>query len=95
MTTYPIIANCNFESRDDDDGKAIHAARLAVEARLVDDADLIGALDELESILEECGDKADVQSGDIMDSAERDVVDAWTKEVQASVEADRQSRYVD
>lgn len=50
---YRIIRNCNFESRDDEIGQAIHAARKAVEAQRTDDAELIDALDMLEETLAE------------------------------------------
>lgn len=78
MTTYPIIANCNFESRDDAEGKAIHAARKAVETGRCRDAALIEALDDLESVLTDHADGGSERAVRICNEAERVVVTAWT-----------------
>ena len=52
-TTYGIIGNCNFESRADATGRAVHAAVRAVEHGRCNDGDLVSALDSLEATLEE------------------------------------------
>jgi hypothetical protein len=91
--TYPIIANCNFETRDDERGRAIHAARKAAEAGLTTDADLLAALDALEETLTE---HAESQYADGMEAcrvAERGVESAWTPAVQHAAEEARQDRY--
>ena len=49
--SYPIIANCNYESADSAADAMIHEARKAVEAGLTQDDDLIEALDALKSKL--------------------------------------------
>ena len=52
---YPLIANSNYESRDDATGLAVHEAHKAATRQYLwcDDADLIEALDSLESWIEE------------------------------------------
>lgn len=77
MNTYPIISNCNFESRDDARGKAIHAARLALEAGLSADSDLLDAMDSLEDTLAEHAESSDVDSVDACRAAEREVERAY------------------
>lgn len=94
-TAYAIMANCNFESRDDACGKAIHAARKALESGLTDDAALTEAMDRLEETLGDFADESDVESVNKCRGAERAVEDAWTDEVQTSVEEARTARYVD
>ena len=94
MTSYPIIANCNFETRDDAEGKAIHEARKAVESGLTDDADLLSALDALEAVLTEHADNGSVSSVALCDDAEQAVVAAWTADVQAACDRTRSERYV-
>lgn len=91
--TYPIIANCNFESRDDETGRAIHEIRKAIEAGLVDDESLAYAMDGLESTLEDHADSGSDRSVALCREAESDVLRAWTSEVQASVEEARLVRY--
>lgn len=96
MTTnsYPIIANCNFESRDDDEGRAIHEARKAAESGLTEDADLIEALESLEETLAEHAESGSEVSVKACEAAEAAVVAAWTDEVQAAADRVRESRYV-
>lgn len=74
---FPIIANYNFESRDDQRGKDVHAARLAVERNAMTDADLIAALESLESTLEESADKDDMESVRNCRAAELEVAAAF------------------
>jgi len=97
MTSYPITANCNFESRDDACGVAIHAAREAVESGLTDDTSLIESLDDLETVLMECADKDDVASRERCRGAECAVHACWTEETQEAVYLASQApnRYVD
>lgn len=83
---FPIIANCNFESRDDARGKAIHAARKAAEAGLTDDAALLDALQSLEETLGEYAEKGDRQSIQECRAAESQVLRCWTDWVQAEIE---------
>lgn len=92
-TTYGIIANCNFENRDDAAGKAIHAARKAVESRLTTDAELVAALDSLEETLAEHAESGDVNSVEACREAEAAVVAAYTLEVRAEIESTREARY--
>lgn len=93
MHKYPIMANCNFESRDDDQGKAVHAARVAVEAGFTSHGVLVDALDALETTLAEYADQGDPVSVDICEAAEMAVVNAWTEEVQSDIADARQAEY--
>ena len=80
MSSYPIISNCNFESRDDEQGIAVHKARLAAECGKVDDElELLVRLDDLESILHHHADKDDAESVTKCRDAEEDVYSAWTR----------------
>lgn len=74
--SFPIIANCNFESRDDE-GKAIHKARKAMESGTCDWPTLFDALEDLEDTLYEHADSGDEKSVKLCASAERAVVAAW------------------
>lgn len=74
---YPITANCNFESRDDAEGKAIHAARKAVEAGRIKDANLIEAMDALEETLTDHADSGSRESVELCAKAEARVVAAY------------------
>lgn len=79
MTSYPTIANCNYESADDD---TIHRARLAAENLAGSPDDLDDALRALESALDdeltESGDHRRGQvSAEIIDSAEADVISTY------------------
>lgn len=94
-TNYPIVANCNFESRDDERGRTVHAARKAVEAGLTDDADLIAALDGLEDTLAEYAETDNTIATEACRGAERAVADAWTAGVREAVEAARIARFID
>jgi ClpP class serine protease len=91
MTTYPIIANCNFSSRDDEQGKAIHAARQAVEAGLTDDAGLIDALGDLEDTLAEYAESDSVTAVQDCRYHEAAVLTAWNV-VREQIEAERNVR---
>lgn len=90
--SFPIIANCNFESRDDEQGKAIYKAWKAAEAGLTDNEALFDALDELDTVLAEHADSDNVLSIEACREAEEAVVKAWTEEIQEEVESARQSR---
>lgn len=91
-TDYPIIANCNYESADDD---TIHRIRIAVDKGLTDDEALVEALDDLEETLEEHAESADMLSTQACERAEAAVLAAWTDEVRAAVEAAQRARYRD
>ena len=101
QTQYPTIRNSNFESLDAEDACApIHDARLAVDGNLTDDSDLIGALDNLEVALEdEVTESGELRRGavseEILETAEGEVLAAWTDAVQEDVLAEQQSRYRD
>ena len=94
MTDYPIVANCNFESRDDQDGKDIHEARKAIDAGLTDDVNLVEAMEELEEALTEHADRVyvmhlpnitDVFYGrDVGYNIERVVLDKATEAISAT-----------
>jgi hypothetical protein len=78
-TTYPTIANCNYESDDDD---TIHRARLADENLLDSPEALTEALEVLETVLDEelteGGEHRRGQlSAEAIDSAEADVISAY------------------
>jgi hypothetical protein len=75
--SYPITGNCNFESRDDAIGRAIYAARKAVESGHVNDADLIVSLDNLEDTLSEYAERGDKKAVRACREAESAVSDAW------------------
>lgn len=75
--SYPITRNCNFESRDDAEGKAIHAARKAVESGRCDWPCVIDAMDDLEDVLIQHADSGSEQSVRLCTEAERPVVDAF------------------
>jgi hypothetical protein len=95
MTTYLMIPNCNFESRDDDTGRAIHQARQAVESGLTDDASLVAALDALEETLRNHADDGCMDAVEACRDAEQAVAAAWTPATQDAVEEARVARYVD
>lgn len=87
---YGIIHNCDYESSD-----PIMQACDAVEAGLTDDADLVAALDALEEKLgEHAGDGYAYAIGACR-YAEGEVLAAWTEDVRAAVEVERESRYID
>lgn len=92
MTTYPIIANCNYESAED---TTINTIRKAIESGLTDDADLLAAMQCLETTLAECAEQSDELSVRACREAEETVIEAWTDEVRDAVEATRISRYRD
>lgn len=77
MASYPIINNCNFESRDDAAARAIHAARKAVESGRCDNSAVMESLDHLESVLTDHADDGGVESVQICRRAEAAVVAAW------------------
>lgn len=94
MSSWPIVRNCNFESRDDDDGRAIHAARKALDAGLVHDNEALAeAMDELESVLEEHAESESCLSVEACERAEAKVVAAWTDEIQAAARAEQRRRW--
>ena len=90
QTQYPIIANCNYESAED---TTIHEIRLAVDAGLTDDPMLLDALDALEATLTEDACEENPYAVGRCNEAERDVLDAWTETIQATVTETRQSRW--
>lgn len=90
--SYPIISNCNFESRDDDTGRAIHAAAEAARAGLIDDQDMIEALDALEEMLEEHAESQHVVGMEACNAAEHVAADRWA-EIADDVWAAREARY--
>ena len=77
MATFPIVSNCNFASRDDSTGRAIHRARKAVEAGRVTDERLIEALENLEDVLTEHADSQYAEQMELCRAAEREVGAAW------------------
>lgn len=89
--TYPIIANCNFESRDDDTGRWVYAAAKAAKQGLVSD-DLLDALDALEETLTEYADDSHVAACTACRAAEERVADLYVEESD-SIEAKRIARY--
>jgi hypothetical protein len=91
-THYPIIANCNYESSED---TAIHEIRIAIDRVLTTDQDLLDAMEALENTLSEYACDESVDAKEACADAERDVLAAWTDEIQAEVESERKSRYVD
>lgn len=91
-TAYPIIANCNYESADD---TTIHQIRKAVDNGLTDDADLLVALSALEETLSEHAESDSLASTRACKAAERDVLAAWSDDVQAAVNAEQIARYQD
>jgi hypothetical protein len=82
MTKYGIIHNCNYESTD-----PILRACKAVEAGHTGDLSLVAALDNLEDVLSEYAESQYVAGREACRRAERQVLDAWTDEVQAEVDA--------
>jgi hypothetical protein len=76
-TLYPIIRNCNFESRDDRGGRAIDRARREAESGRCRDDAVIEALDGLEATLEEYAERQDMEAVEACRDAERGVVSAW------------------
>jgi hypothetical protein len=76
---HPIIDNCNFESRDDEIGKAVHAAnRFArLHRKIAADSGLIAALDDLEGTLGLYADRDDVESAQRCASTETAVAAAY------------------
>lgn len=94
MTTdYPIVANCNFSSGDDND-RAIHAARLALDGGLTDDDSLIDAMEALEAVLSCYAERQDAPAVERCTKAEAEVLAAWL-DVRADVERARIARYRD
>ncbi len=80
--SYPITENCNFESRDDAVGKAVHAAVRFAELRpsAAANSGLATALEELEETLAEWADVPTTRAADICSAAERAVADEWAKQ---------------
>ena len=74
---YPITANCNFESRGDAAGQAIHNACKAVESGRVTSADLIEAMEFLEETLTDHADSGSTVSVELCAKAEAAVVAAY------------------
>ena len=68
--SYPIIANCNYESADD---TTIHQIRLAVESGLTNDADLVEAMDHLEETLSEHADDDGEIDAECIDTSQLDI----------------------
>lgn len=93
--TYTTIRNCNFAPREDVVGQTIHAARKAVEAGLTTDADLIDAMDELESTLTEYADSGSAIAVEACRDAESAVIIAYTQDVRDEIDAAREASYVD
>jgi hypothetical protein len=89
MKTYAIIANCNFESRDDQQGQAIHAARKAIEAGLTHDAALIFSMDELEETLSEYAESDSANATACCRRAEANVARCYTDAVRDEIDAAR------
>ncbi len=73
MNSYPITSNCNFESRDDARGRAVHAARKAVESGRITEDTLADALDRLEDVLSEYADSEYAHARELCRQAEADV----------------------
>lgn len=84
---HPIIDNCNFESRDDETGKAVHAANKFAQTnkKIAADSGLVEALDDLEETLGRYADRDDAESVQRCDSAEAGVAAAYL--VAAAAEA--------
>lgn len=86
--SYPLIANSNYESRDDEVGIAVHEARLAAtrQHRWCDDSDLIDALDSLEAWIDEnceSDDAEDLAQGRQLDV---DIAQLWRDLREADLE---------
>lgn len=78
-TAYPITANCNFESRDDAEGKAIHAARKTVDSGRCDCSAVIEALEDLEGVLTDHADSGSEESVRLCGDAEQAVASAYAR----------------
>ena len=80
---YPIIDNCNFESRDDETGKAVHAANKFARRNknIAAESGLTEALDDLEETLGRYADRDDAESAQRCASAETDVAAAYLRAV--------------
>lgn len=96
-TSYPMAANCNYESADD---TTIHQIRQAIDTGLTDDETLLSAMADLENaLLSELSDSGDYVRGALsaerLNDAEAAVTSAWTSEVQTSVSEEKESRYRD
>jgi len=76
---WPIIDNCNFESRDDDTGRAVRAASkfARIYKNIAAETGLTAALDELEGVLARYADRDDVESANRCACAETDVAAAY------------------
>jgi hypothetical protein len=74
--SWPVIRSHGYENREDSTGSAVHAA-----VRLADgdceDCDLIGALDDLEAVLEQHSAFLDTQSSARVEAAEANVAEAF------------------
>ena len=92
MTNYPIIANCNYESATD---TTIHQIRLAIDAGLTDDGDLLGAMEILEETCAEHAESYSEAADKACAWAEARVLRAWTNGVREAVESERRRRYRD
>ena len=78
MTTFNIISNCNFESRDDVHGLIIYRAMKAAEQNLVARIGSVAtALQNLDEVLSEYAEQEDMQSIQLCEAAETEVVEAW------------------
>ena len=78
---HPIIDNCNFESRDDETGKAVHSANkfARVNRKISADSGLTAALDDLEDTLGLYADRDDAESAQRCASAETAVAAAYLR----------------
>ena len=76
---HPIVDNCNFESRDDETGKAVHAANkfARIYKNIAAESGLAAALDELEETLGRYADRYDAESAQRCASAEQGVAAAY------------------
>lgn len=90
---YQLIANSNYESRDDEVGIAVHEAHQAVtrQHRWCDDAELIDALDSLESWIEDNCESDDADTLRRGRELEREVARIWS----GMREQDREQLYAD
>ena len=99
MATYPVIGNCNYESADSETERAVHAARLAVEAGYTEDETLVEALADLEATLITEAPEGEFRRGQVsreaIESAESAVAEAWTDDVQDAARAKRIAGYRD
>ena len=81
---HPIIDNCNFDSRDDETGKAVFAANkfARLNKKIAADSGLVAALDDLEETLGRYADRDDAESAQRCASAETGVAAAYLRAVE-------------